>query len=338
MSKDPIVVDRGSLWTRIGGASMEEPDDIIPTCLPSNPVVPLVAHGDIRDFDGYAELLSAEFEKLKIDSASRDFLVSDRVNRAMDQREKEIELYFETLKVPSLGMVPSPTLAMYSLDNLTTGVFVDIGEGGTDIQCFYHGLYVRPGSKFTAMGGLTMTKYLQHVIVKRNRQWIDNLNWLRQFREEQAYVPMNGIDEKRICVNLGASSLNFTTELAKTGNFLFAPHAFSCGIQGLPEIIIDSIRSCEPGMMNELCQHIRLCGGVANMKGFAERLQKELNLLLPETPCSVERMPRRPELAVWIGGCVMASVEMFQSVSASRIDYHEEGKARLARRLGLMNE
>lgn len=73
------------------------------------------------------------------------------------------------------------------------------------------------------------------------------------------------------------------------------------------------------------------------MEGFAERLQKELNLLLPETPCSVKRM-RCGELAVWVGGGVMACVEMFQSVSASRIDYHEEGKARLARRLGLMNE
>ena len=337
MRKHAIVIDCGSLCTRIGIGGMDKPDDVVQTCRPSNPAERIVAHSEIKNFDGFTELLTHEFEKLKIESAEREFLLSERVNRAIAQRETELEVLFETFKVPYCALVASPTLSMYSEGTIATGVFVDIGEGGTSIQCFYHGLYVKPGSKFTTMGGLTMTKYLQHVIVKRNRQWIDDLNFLRALREQQAYVPMNGIDQKPIVVNLGAGgSLTFSTELAKTGDYLFAPHAFSCGIQSLQDLIVKSIRACEPGMMNELCQNIYLSGGVANMKNLTARLEKELNKLLPETPCKVKKM-KMEDLAVWFGGGVLACVEMFRSVGAERVAYGEEGKSHIARTMGMMN-
>lgn len=336
MRKYPIVVDCGSLWTRIGTGGMDKPDDVVQTVRPTNPLEQIVAHSEIKSFEGFTELLTHEFEKLKIESAEREFLLSERVNRTVEQREKELEVLFETFVVPYCALVASPTLSMYSEGTIATGVFVDVGEGGTSIQCFYHGLYVKPGSNFTSMGGLSMTKYLQHVIVKRNRQWIDDLNFLRALREQQAYVPMNGIDKKPIVVNLPASSLTFSTEMAKTGDYLFAPHAFSCGIQGLPDLIVNSIRACEPGMMHELCQNIYLSGGVAKMENFAARLEKELNILLPETPCKVKKMTN-VELAVWFGGGVLACVEMFRSVGAKRNAYSEQGKSHLARTMGLMN-
>lgn len=51
---------------------------------------------------------------------------------------------------------------------------------------------------------------------------------------------------------------------------------------GIPEAVMDSIKSCPPETMEHLLGNIIVCGGSALFPGMEARLQKEIRALAPD--------------------------------------------------------
>ena len=76
-----------------------------------------------------------------------------------------------------------------------------------------------------------------------------------------------------------------------------------------------------------LFNNIVLSGGTTLLKGFKERIQKEVRALAPPgTAVKVVAAPDR-NLLVWIGGAIMASLSTFDAYWIKKSDYDEYGPA-----------
>ena len=77
----------------------------------------------------------------------------------------------------------------------------------------------------------------------------------------------------------------------------------------------------------DLFANIVLSGGSTMFPGIADRMQKEITALAPDSMVRMIKMIAPPErkYSVWIGGSVLASLSTFQSMWISKEEYDESG-------------
>ncbi|MHA1304065.1 MAG: actin, cytoplasmic 2, partial [Candidatus Heimdallarchaeaceae archaeon] len=93
----------------------------------------------------------------------------------------------------------------------------------------------------------------------------------------------------------------------------------------LPDLIYQSIQSCEIDIRKKLYSNIILSGGNSMFYGFATRIQKELIERLPTSiDLHIKTVPDRAYLS-WIGGSIFSSINTFPNLWLSRKKYKESG-------------
>ena len=77
--------------------------------------------------------------------------------------------------------------------------------------------------------------------------------------------------------------------------------------------------------MKELFSNIIISGSSTMLKGFSDRIQKELNELKPnDIKLKIVSPPERNK-SVWIGGSILASLSTFQKLWFNKSEYEEFG-------------
>ncbi|KAH9249846.1 actin-1 [Batrachochytrium salamandrivorans] len=74
-----------------------------------------------------------------------------------------------------------------------------------------------------------------------------------------------------------------------------------------------------------LYANIVLSGGSTMYEGIAERLNKEMVALVPNTMKVKVVAPPERKYSVWIGGSILASLSTFQQMWISKQEYDESG-------------
>ncbi len=101
------------------------------------------------------------------------------------------------------------------------------------------------------------------------------------------------------------------------------------GCASLPDLVSETIRSCDTDMRRELWGSIIVSGGCSLTPGLAERLHGRLNELVPQMSMKVKMIapqtPQERRFAVWIGGSILASLGSFQQLWMSKQEYDEHG-------------
>ncbi|KAJ8490886.1 hypothetical protein OPV22_012607 [Ensete ventricosum] len=116
--------------------------------------------------------------------------------------------------------------------------------------------------------------------------------------------------------------------------------AGSTSVNGLPQMVIESINRCDADIKRELFSSILLAGGTASMLQLKERLEKELMEEAPQAArvkvlASGNSIERR--FSVWIGGSILASLGSFQQLWFSKAEYEEHGVSNIQRKQILPN-
>jgi actin-like protein 6A len=106
-------------------------------------------------------------------------------------------------------------------------------------------------------------------------------------------------------------------------------------LQGLPQMVIDSINKCDVDIRRELFSSIMLAGGTAAMQQMKERLEKDLMEEAPQAArvkvlASGNATERR--FSVWIGGSILASLGSFQQMWFSKSEFEEHGPSYVQRK------
>lgn len=103
-------------------------------------------------------------------------------------------------------------------------------------------------------------------------------------------------------------------------------------LRALPELIIDCMKRCDQDLMPYLADHILLSGGSSLFRNLPQRLETEVQGLLPpaaEGARVLANVERRD--AAFIGGSIWASLPAAQNLWVTKADYDEVGSMAVVR-------
>ena len=84
---------------------------------------------------------------------------------------------------------------------------------------------------------------------------------------------------------------------------------------------------CDVDIRKDLYNNIVLSGGSTMFDGIAERMQKEIVGMAPESMTIKIISPPERKFSVWIGGSILSSLSTFEDMWITHSEYDENGPA-----------
>ena len=352
-----IVIDLGSTAIRAGLSEDESPRVRIPTCIgyPNyenkdnikkyiigkeaednreflNFNFP-IKRGIIQDIDAIESLFGHIFyNELKVDSSEHNILITGVSVDLMKKEEKLAQLMFDTFDVRGLSFIVQTKLGLYSLGKFN-GLFIDSSESYTHLIPYIDSFPLKEVETCYKIGGRDLTDYLQNLILRESGQNISYLD-AKYIKEKSIYCPIDydeacksGIDEAKY--ELPDSTIIVKDERIKCPEIFFNPNLIHKEEKGLAEECYDVLRKLIFSYGYDYHGTIYLLGGNSIIKGFAERFEKELKNLVPESKkdnIKIETSTFGMD-TTFIGGSIASSVSTFNSNIVTRNEYDEYGKS-----------
>ena len=344
-----IVLDNGSSMCKVGFAGDCAPSKVFPiaasreksthilcdqngTHLTNSSLKYPIESGTITSWDDMEKIWHHVFyEELCIDPSDHPLLISDHHSEfsiAKTQREKTMQVMFETFSVPSFYVDSSTRLALYGSGRVT-GVTMDCGDGVTDICCVYGGNEVSSSIRPLCIGGRDIGMYLERQL--NNIPSNSKKEIIRDIKEKLGYVALDFDMEMKKAMETRdytlpeGKTINIERERFLCTELLFNPRQNGFGFDGIHQVLFDSIMNCESPIRNDMFANIVVCGGSSMFCGFPERVEKEVTCLAQkDLKIKVFAVPERRYI-VWIGGSILASLPSFPQLVVTRQDYNEAG-------------
>jgi actin-related protein len=97
-------------------------------------------------------------------------------------------------------------------------------------------------------------------------------------------------------------------------------------------MIVESISKSDIEIRRDLFQNVILSGGTTMMKGFQERVQKQLPDISPQNVKVKVLGGSDRKFLPWVGGSILSSLGSFQQMWMSRQEYEEHGAIMIERK------
>lgn len=120
----------------------------------------------------------------------------------------------------------------------------------------------------------------------------------------------------------------------KTAELLFKPDinqhvsgAAALGPEkGAAELVYGAIQKVDTDMRKEFWNNVVLAGGTTLLKGFKERVERDLTNMSPsKLRVTTSSFAVEKRFSAWIGGSILASLGQFQQLWISKAEYEETG-------------
>ncbi len=315
----PIIIDIGSAYVKIGFAGEPGPRFVFP-CITGtekyksvmvdvsarsiyvgNDVSRMrgvlkikhpVSRGEIMDWESYYEILNYIFYSLlRIEDLSQ-YPVFYCESPFMHKETKEYiaRLFFETHRVNSLIMMPTPLLSLFSV-GLTTGLVIESGDGLTWIVPIINGTIVQHAVQKLSLAGIDVNQNLKSLLMREgvsiSSSAADEI--IQDIKEKNCYFVLDASKPLKSGDMFGVpmpdgSSINVPTYiLYQAPEVLFNPAMLGySNVLNIPQAILASLRNIDSLYWYDLLSHIVFSGGNLSYSGFQERFEAELDLVLPE--------------------------------------------------------
>ncbi|ELK08109.1 actin-like protein 9 [Pteropus alecto] len=356
-----VVIDMGTGTCKVGFAGQARPTYTVATivgCQPKKPatsgqpvletfigeaarmrpeltLVQPVRNGITVDWDA-AELIWRHMleHDLRIATGDHPLLFSDPPFSPATNREKLVEVAFESLRSPAMYVASQSVLSVYAHGRVS-GLVVDTGHGVTSTVPVFQGYHLPHATERLDLAGTHLTAFLAEMLLGSGlplgQQDLDTVENIKhrycyvapdfqkeQARPEQEYRQSLKLPDGRT-VTLGK-------ELFQCPELLFSPPEMP-GLSpvGVPIMAKQSLHKVPSEVRADVAQNVLLCGGSSLFVGFEGRFRAELlRSLPPEEHVVVAAQPTR-NFSVWIGGSILASLRAFQSCWVLREQYEEQG-------------
>nr|AED86986.1 actin I [Nyctotherus ovalis] len=359
-----MVIDNGSGMCKAGFAGEQQPRTVFPEVIgrPKNPGVLIgigtkdlyigedaqqkrgvlklsypIESGIIKDWEEMQHIwYHTIYNELRVDPAEYGALLTEAPLNPKMNRERMIQIFFETFKVPTFYVAIQAVLSLYAAGR-TTGIVVDSGDGVTHTVPIYEGYSIPHAIMKVLLAGRDLTKYLFKILTERgwNFSTTAEQEVVREIKEKLCFVALDYED----AMSKSLVSTEFETtytlpdgQVMTIGNerfrcpeFLFKPSLDGREHDGIHQLTYKSIMRCDMDVRKELYESVILSGGSTMFDQLPERLEKELIELAPKTmQINITAMPER-KYSVWIGGSVISSLATFQSMWIKKEEYDEVG-------------
>ncbi|KAK8899026.1 hypothetical protein M9Y10_001323 [Tritrichomonas musculus] len=358
-----IVIDNGSSMSKAGFAGDEEPRSVFPTIVGRPKYVAAVAggqnkdtyvgdeacakagvlilkypieHGIVTNWDDMEKIWHHTFyNELRVDPAEHPVLLTEAPMNPKANREKMIQLMFETFNVPSFYVGIQSVLSLYS-SGRTKGIVLDSGDAVTFTVPIYDGYSLPHAIMRLNFAGRDITVLLQKILEERGYSFITSAEReiVRDIKEKHAYVALdydaelqNAKSSYECDVSYRLPDGNVITiadERFCCTELLFKPHMNGFEFDGIDKTLNDSILKCDIDIRKDLYSNIVLSGGSTMFEGLPERIEMEITNLAPSMNVRVLAPPER-KYAVWIGGSILASLDSFPQMVITHDEYNDTG-------------
>ena len=296
-----------------------------------------IEHGVVQNWDDMEKILNYNFyNELKIDPSEHPVLISEASLNPKANREKMIQLMFETFSIPSFCFAKQGILSLFSSGRVT-GVSCVVGDGVSEVVPIYKGHALENAVKRLNIGGRDITYYLQRILTERGYYITssEEKEMTRDLKEKCGYVAIDYDSELQIAKVSSECDISYSTwrmncitiadERFRCAELLFKPYLNGLEIDGIDQTIFNSINECSEEYHSDLYSNIVLSGGTTMFDGFPERIEKEItNLASPDEKIKVVAPPER-KYAVWIGGSIFASLPIFPQYIITHNEYNDSG-------------
>ncbi|KAK9386232.1 actin family [Lipomyces mesembrius] len=219
MAEQPIVLDQGTGFVKIGRGGTNFPDHTFPSIVgrpilraeerTGNVEIKDIMAGDeasavrtmlqisypmengiIKNWEDMGHLWDyAFYERMNIDPTGKKILLTEPPMNPLSNREKMVETMFEKYNFGGAYVAIQAVLALYA-QGLSSGVVVDSGDGVTHIVPVYESVVLNHLTRRLDVAGRDVTRQLINLLLRRGYAFNRTADFetVRQIKEKLCYV------------------------------------------------------------------------------------------------------------------------------------------------------
>ncbi|XP_048231383.1 actin-related protein 8 isoform X2 [Ricinus communis] len=317
-----VIIDGGSGYCKFGWSKY---------ACPSGRSATFLEFGNIESpmYSRLRHFFATIYSRMQVRPSAQPIVVSlpichyDDTECAKASRRQLKEAMYSALfdmNAPAVCAINQATLALYAARR-TSGIAVNIGFQVTSVVPILNGKVMRKvGVEVIGVGALKVTGFLREQMQQNNINF-ESLYTVRTLKEKLCYVAADYEAElaKYTQASLevqGEGWFTLSKERFKTGEVLFQPCIAGVRAMGLHQAValcMDHCHAAELTADDSWYKTVVLSGGTACLPGLAERLEKELHGLLPESICNGTRVIPPPYGAdtAWFGAKLISNLSTF---------------------------
>lgn len=303
-----------------------------------------IEQGRIVDWDGMEKIWHhCYFNELRLFPDEQPLVLTEAPFTSKAEREKMIDMMFDTFNVPSFYVGISAIFSLYTTGR-TTGIVFDSGDSVSDVVPIYEGYSLPHTIQRLPLGGRDITYYFSQVMRELGYDFTTpaEREIFQHAKEKLCFV---ATDYEKAMKEAEQSSIHeygyelpdgslitVNSQRFRAPEIYFKPYLVGMNNLGIHEYIYESLMKCDADLRRELCQNICLSGGSTMFPGFSERLTKEL---INRVPASVKikiTAPSENKYSAWMGASIFSSLSSFQHMRISRSEYQETGASIIHRK------
>merc|ERR1712217_202135 len=260
------------------------------------------------------------YNELRADPEEHSVLLTEAPLNPKSNREKMIQIMFETFNVPNFYCQIQAVLSLYS-SGRTTGIVLDSGHAVTRLD----------------LAGRDCTEQLCRILVERGYSFVTSAEKeiVRDIKEKMCYVASDYEAEMEKAEQSSELEQNYElpdgqvitigAERFRCPEVLFQPNLIGLESEGIDHLTFKSILKCDIDIRRALYNNIVISGGTTMYDGLPQRMSASLQSLAPDSMKIKITAPPERKYSVWIGGSILSSLSTFEEMWVTKEEYDEAG-------------
>ena len=233
------------------------------------------------------QLWQKAYQELKVDSRENPILLTHAPVIEESEREKMLEVIFEKFQVPSMSLGVGAVLASYAA-GLLNGFVLESGYGATNAVPCDKGFALPSNILCLDLAGQDLTLNLMKTLNESGYSFKadspDDVKVVQDIKEKLCYVSVDSQEGSVSEYKLpDGRVIKLSKERCQIPEALFNPSQAGIDSPGVHQLIHDAIQKCEASLQSHMYKNIVIAGGNTLFPGMKERLEKEVQVLAPQS-------------------------------------------------------